>query len=343
MARIPTLDGATGWINSPPLRPDELRGHVVLVNFWTLTCINWLRTVPHIREWSRAYRDNGLVVVGVHTPEFAFEHQIELVNQAVRAREIDYPVALDNDYAVWNAFDNHYWPAVYLLDEKGTRRGQHFGEGSYEQVERAIQRLLGVERPLVTAHGTGVEAEADWRHLRSPETYLGGARTTNFTPTDGSAIDEQATSRFCPSTTGLWPATGPSTRSTCCSSGQADRSPTGSWLETHTWCCPRPTRSRFPSGCSSTVPGPDRTTASTSTRAAPACFVKAGCTSSSEPATTCASARWKSPSPGQASGHTSSRSGRRPRQTRGNPEMTEPLPSCASWHPSCGLILPWWS
>ena len=190
MARKPRLDGATGWINSPPLRPDELQGHVLLVNFWTLTCINWLRTMPHIRAWSWAYRDDGLVVVGVHTPEFSFEHQIELVDQAVRAREIDYPVALDNDYAIWNAFDNHYWPAVYLLDEEGTRRGQHFGEGSYEQVERAIQRLLGVERPLVTTHGTGVEAEADWPHLHSPETYLGRARTTNFTPADGSAYGE---------------------------------------------------------------------------------------------------------------------------------------------------------
>ncbi len=190
MARKPRLDGATGWINSPPLRPDELQGHVLLVNFWTLTCINWLRTMPHIRAWSRAYRDDGLIVVGVHTPEFSFEHQIELVDQAVRAREIDYPVVLDNDYAIWNAFDNHYWPAVYLLDEEGTRRGQHFGEGSYEQVERAIQRLLGVERPLVTTHGTGVEAEADWPHLHSPETYLGRARTTNFTPADGFAYGE---------------------------------------------------------------------------------------------------------------------------------------------------------
>ena len=187
-----------GWINSPPLRPDELQGHVLLVNFWTLTCINWLRTMPHIRAWSRAYRDDGLIVVGVHTPEFSFEHQIELVDQAVRAREIDYPVALDNDYAIWNAFDNHYWPAVYLLDEEGTRRGQHFGEGSYEQVERAIQRLLGVERPLVTTHGTGVEAEADWPHLHSPETYLGRARTTNFTPATAPPTASRS-----PSTTGL--------------------------------------------------------------------------------------------------------------------------------------------
>ena len=180
MLNMPSLAGATHWINSPPLSPDSLRGRVVLVNFWTLTCINWLRTVPHLRAWSRAYRDDGLVVVGVHTPEFAFEHDIGLVERATGDRQIDYPVAVDNDYAVWKAFDNHYWPAAYLVDDKGKRRGHHFGEGGYEEVEGAIQRLLGVERPLVTAHGTGVEAEADWPHLHSPETYLGRARATGF-------------------------------------------------------------------------------------------------------------------------------------------------------------------
>src|SRR5215208_8063035 len=113
---IPSLEGATGWLNSAPLGPAELRGHVVLVDFWTLTCINWLRTEPYVRAWSRAYRDDGLVVIGVHTPEFSFEHDIDLVRQAIEARAIDYPVALDNDYAIWSAFANHYWPALYFAD-----------------------------------------------------------------------------------------------------------------------------------------------------------------------------------------------------------------------------------
>ena len=173
---LPGFDGASGWLNSPPLAPDDLRGNVVLVDFWTLTCINWLRTEPHIRAWARAYRDDGLVVVGVHTPEFSFEHDIGLVREATTKRRIDYPVALDNDYAVWRAFDNHYWPALYLADRDGVIRDHHFGEGRYEEVERVIQRLLGVERELVSVAGAGVEAEADWDNLRSPETYLGHAR-----------------------------------------------------------------------------------------------------------------------------------------------------------------------
>jgi thiol-disulfide isomerase/thioredoxin len=171
---MPSLDGATGWLNSEPLGPAELRGHVVLVNFWTLTCINWLRQEPYVRAWSRQYRDDGLIVIGVHTPEFSFEHDLE--RQAVDVRDIDYPVAQDNDYAVWSAFANHYWPALYFVDREGIIRDQHFGEGRYEQSERVIQRLLGVERELVSVEGAGVEAEADWDHLRTPETYLGSGR-----------------------------------------------------------------------------------------------------------------------------------------------------------------------
>ena len=173
---MPSLDGATGWLNSEPLGPAELRGHVVLVNFWTLTCINWLRQEPYVRAWSRAYRDDGLLVVGVHTPEFSFEHDIDLVRQAVGEREIDYPVATDNDYEVWNAFANHYWPALYFVDTDGIIRDQHFGEGRYERSEHVIQRLLDVERAPVSVEGVGVEAEADWDNLRTPETYLGYAR-----------------------------------------------------------------------------------------------------------------------------------------------------------------------
>ena len=173
---MPPLDGATGWVNSDPLGPAELRGHVVLVNFWTLTCINWLRQEPYVRAWSRAYRDDGLIVIGVHTPEFAFEHDIDLVRQAVKTRDIDYPVAQDNDYAVWSAFANNYWPALYFVDREGVIRDQHFGEGRYEESEQRIQRLLGIEREPVAVEGVGVEAAADWDNLGTPETYLGDAR-----------------------------------------------------------------------------------------------------------------------------------------------------------------------
>lgn len=187
---MPSLGGATGWLNSKPLGPAELRGHVVLVDFWTLTCINWLRTAPHVRSWSQAYRGDGLVVVAVHTPEFSFEHEIDLVRKATEERSIDYPVAADNDYEVWRAFDNHYWPALYFVDEDGIVRGHHFGEGRYEQSERLIQRLLGVERGLVSPEGDGIEAEADWDHLRTPETYLGHERSEHFASPDGAGLEE---------------------------------------------------------------------------------------------------------------------------------------------------------
>ena len=179
---LPRFDGATGWLNLSALTADALHGHVVLVDFWTLTCINWLRTEPYVRAWSQAYRDDGLVVVGVHTPEFTFEHDLERVRKATTERAIDYPVALDNDYAVWRAFDNHYWPALYFADADGVIRDHHFGEGRYEQSERTIQRLLGLDRDLVSVSGIGAEAEADWDNLRSPETYLGYARGDGPSP-----------------------------------------------------------------------------------------------------------------------------------------------------------------
>jgi thiol-disulfide isomerase/thioredoxin len=189
-AHMPLLGGATEWLNSEPLGPAELRGHVVLVNFWTLMCINWLRQEPYVRAWSQAYRDDGLVVIGVHTPEFSFEHDIDRVRRATEERAIDYPVAVDNDYEIWSAFDNHFWPALYFVDADGIIRDDHFGEGRYEQSERAIQRLLGVDRELVTVEGLGVEAEADWDHLRTPETYLGYGRSTHFASRNGAALDE---------------------------------------------------------------------------------------------------------------------------------------------------------
>ena len=181
---MPPLGRATEWLNSEPLSPTGLRGHVVVVDFWTLTCINWLRTEPYVRAWSQAYRDDGLVVIGVHTPEFSFEHEIDLVRKATTERAIDYPVAVDNDYEIWSAFANHYWPALYFADADGIIRDHHFGEGRYEQSERVIQRLLGVERGLVCVEGLGVEAEADWDHLRTPETYLGHERGEHVASAD---------------------------------------------------------------------------------------------------------------------------------------------------------------
>ena len=188
---IPSLDGATAWLGSDPLSPAGLRGQVVLANFWTLTCINWLRQEPYVRAWSEAYRDDGLVVIGFHTPEFSFEHEIDGVRQATKEREIAYPVAVDNDYAVWEAFANRYWPALYFIDADGIIRDEHFGEGRYEQSERVIQRLLGVERELVSVEGMGVEAEAAWDQLRTPETYLGYGRGERFASTDSAALDER--------------------------------------------------------------------------------------------------------------------------------------------------------
>ena len=174
---LPSFAGATEWLNSEPLGPAELRGRVVLVNFWTWTCINWLRQEPYVRAWSQAYREDGLIVVGVHTPEFAFEHDIDGVRRATEERAIDYPVAVDNDYEIWSAFANHYWPALYFADRDGVIRDHHFGEGRYEKLERVIQKLLGVDRELVSVEGAGVEAAADWDHLRTPETYLGSSRS----------------------------------------------------------------------------------------------------------------------------------------------------------------------
>jgi hypothetical protein len=161
------------------------------VNFWTLTCINWLRQEPYVRAWSRAYRDDGLIVIGVHTPEFSFEHEIAEIRRAIEEREIDYPVAVDNEYGIWSAFDNHYWPALYFVDADGVIRHRQFGEGRYEESERVIQELLGVERELLSVEGLGVEAEADWEHLRTPETYLGYGRSERFSSPSGTAFDER--------------------------------------------------------------------------------------------------------------------------------------------------------
>jgi thiol-disulfide isomerase/thioredoxin len=176
---------ATEWINSPPLTAASLQGKVVVVDFWTYTCINWMRTLPYVRAWAEKYRE-GLVVIGVHTPEFPFEHDLENVRRAVRGMRVDYPVVVDNDSAIWRAFDNHYWPALYILDPRGRVRHHYFGEGEYEASERSIQRLLsdaGVavsDASLVRVEAAGVEAPADWGSLKSSENYVGYQRTENF-------------------------------------------------------------------------------------------------------------------------------------------------------------------
>jgi thiol-disulfide isomerase/thioredoxin len=190
---MPSLDGANGWLNSQPLTPSGLRGHVVVVQFWTYTCINWLRTQAYFRAWSQRYRDLGLVTIGVHTPEFKFEHDVENVRWAVEARKIDYPVAIDNDFAVWRAFANNYWPALYFVDSQGRIRHHRFGEGDYERSEMVIRQLLadaGVEdlRPgLASVEPNGDEVQADWENLGSPESYLGYEQATGFDGGGGGA------------------------------------------------------------------------------------------------------------------------------------------------------------
>ena len=184
-SEIAAFDRATAWINSPRLTSESLVGKVVLVDFWTYTCINWLRTLPYVRAWSQRYKER-LVVIGVHTPEFPFEHDLENVRRAVRDMKIDYPVAVDNDYGIWRAFDNNYWPALYALDGRGRVRYHQYGEGEYDRSERFIQRLLadagaaGIPGDLVSVDAHGVEAPADVSNLRSAENYLGYQRTENF-------------------------------------------------------------------------------------------------------------------------------------------------------------------
>jgi thiol-disulfide isomerase/thioredoxin len=191
---FPSLKGANGWLNSQPLKPESLRGKVVLIDFWTYTCINWQRSLPYVRAWAEKYKDQGLVVIGVHTPEFRFEKDLENVRTAVKASKVGYPVAIDNDYAIWHAFHNHYWPALYFVDAKGNIRHHQFGEGEYERSERIIQQLLheagnsGVSHDVVQPDSHGVEVAADWGNLESPENYLGSDRTRNFASPGGARV-----------------------------------------------------------------------------------------------------------------------------------------------------------
>ncbi|MFC5138647.1 redoxin family protein [Actinomycetospora rhizophila] len=198
-SRLPDLGRAAGWLNSPPLDAADLRGEVVLVEFWTYTCINWLRTLGHVRAWAREYRDQGLVVIGVHTPEFPFEADADNVRRAVERLGVDHPVALDPGRTLWEAFGNRYWPAFYLADVDGRVRHHRFGEDHLDETEDAIRHLLrdagrhpaGDERVPVAP--IGIEAPADWAHLGSPETYLGWARGERFASPGGAALDRSRT------------------------------------------------------------------------------------------------------------------------------------------------------
>jgi thiol-disulfide isomerase/thioredoxin len=173
---LTALDHAPDWLNSEPLTAHGLRGRVVLVDIWTYSCVNWLRTLPYVSAWDERYRDRGLVVVGVHAPEFGFEHDPDNVRRAAGELGVSYPVVIDNDFAIWRSLDNHYWPALYLVDGDGRVRFHHFGEGAYEEIEEAIQQLLGVDEETVRVDAGGVAEAADWDTLLSPETYLGYAR-----------------------------------------------------------------------------------------------------------------------------------------------------------------------
>src|SRR5580698_4780622 len=183
---MPDLDGAIGWLNSAPLSRKSLRGKVVLVNFWTYTCINSLRPLPYVRSWATEYKDAGLVVIGAHTPEFSFEHEPTNVENAVRKLKVTFPVAIDSDYKIWRSFNNEAWPAQYLVDAKGRIRYHHFGEGDYGEIERVIQQLLkengatGLASGTTIVSGVGIEAAPDWTDERSPETYIGYRQAQNF-------------------------------------------------------------------------------------------------------------------------------------------------------------------
>ena len=189
--KMPSLKGATDWVNSPGLTVSDLQGKVVLIDFWTYTCINWLRTFPYVRAWAEKYKDQGLIVIGVHSPEFEFEQDLANVRRAAIDMGITYPIAVDSDHSIWRAFNNQYWPALYFVDDQGRIRYHQFGEGEYEQAEIVIKQLLtaaggkDIDQELVSVNARGAEVAADWINLQSPENYLGYGRTTNFSSPGG--------------------------------------------------------------------------------------------------------------------------------------------------------------
>ncbi len=194
---LPSMGGATLWLNSQPLTAAGLRGKVVLVEFWTYTCINWLRQLPYVRAWAEKYKDTGLVVIGVHTPEFEFEKNVDNVRRAAKEMRVDYPIAIDSDGAIWRAFKNEYWPALYFIDSQGHIRHHQFGEGEYERSETIIQQLLseagnaGVSHELVSVDAHGAEAAADWASLKSPETYVRHRRIERFASPGGAVLQKR--------------------------------------------------------------------------------------------------------------------------------------------------------
>lgn len=211
---FPSLDGAVEWLNSAPLTAEQLKGKVVLVDFWTYSCINCLRALPYVRAWADKYKDQGLVVIGVHAPEFAFEKIIGNVKKAVTDLKVDYPVAIDNNYKIWRAFNNNYWPAHYFIDADGRIRHHHFGEGDYDESERIIQLLLSQaghklkSADLVNVSATGAEAAADMNRVKSPETYLGYARAENFVSPGGAVRDMRHTYQASVDELNAWGLTG---------------------------------------------------------------------------------------------------------------------------------------
>jgi thiol-disulfide isomerase/thioredoxin len=201
LGKMPSLAGATGWLNSQPLTAAELRGHVVVIDIWTYTCINWMRTLPYVRAWSEKYKDQGLIVIGVHSPEFSFEKDIENVRREAKKLKITYPIAVDRDYAIWRALNNDYWPALYIVDAQGRIRYQYFGEGEYEQSEKVIQELLaesgkGTTPGLVSVIAKDAEVSADSNSLKSPENYVGYGRTENFASPGGAALGKRQVYAF---------------------------------------------------------------------------------------------------------------------------------------------------
>jgi thiol-disulfide isomerase/thioredoxin len=195
-SELSSLDRATTWLNSPPLTDAALQGKVVLVEFWTYSCINWRRQLPYVRAWAERYKDRGLVVVGVHSPEFSFEKNIDNIRWAAKEMRVAYPIAVDNDHAVWRGFNNEYWPALYFADARGRVRHTQFGEGEYEQSEKVIQKLLAEaggsgHNVLVSVHANGAEAVADWNNLKSGENYVGYGRTENFSSSGGARPDKR--------------------------------------------------------------------------------------------------------------------------------------------------------
>jgi cytochrome c biogenesis protein CcdA/thiol-disulfide isomerase/thioredoxin len=192
---LPSLSGAVEWLNSKPLTADDLKGKVVLVDFWTYSCINCLRSIPYIRAWAEKYRDHGLVVIGVHAPEFAFERNVDNLKAAISTLKIGYPVAIDNEYKIWRAFENEYWPAHYFIDANGMIRHHHFGEGEYDESERVIQKLLAdagdsnVPTDIVAVNASGAEAASAKADVESPETYIGYNRIEHFVSPGGVVQD----------------------------------------------------------------------------------------------------------------------------------------------------------